>query len=206
MGILNFWNNKPQAPTMNITPALPERFSTEFEHELVDKKPTSFDVPQDVFIEYQRPKAPSVDTNGSSEQAVNNLQTLYGYLGQSLEKKGYEDALTNPDTSYMEEHIVYITNEQKLLIAKIKSYYAGYLRNIDFHIETRKRSGMLEVVDELIAHKQTVVEELDKVNSIEQEASKKEGISQNMILSYRRGFRNGFAAITYSAIFKSSNR
>jgi len=163
------------------------------------------EIPENVFIEYAKPKPkPSMDTNEVKPEA-SDLQTLYRYLEQNLEKKGYEDALINPDTGYMEEQVLYINNELALLISKIKTYYAGYMRTIDFHIETRQRSGMIETVDELIAHKETVAGEMKIVLSIEEDSIQRVGLSQNPILSYRKGFRNGFAAITYNTVLSRKN-
>lgn len=158
------------------------------------------DIPEHVFVEYEKPKSKGTADTNEVRSEVNDLQTLYRYLEQNLEKNGYEDALINPDTSYMEEQLRYISNEIGLTIAKIKTYYAGYVRNIDFHIETRKRSGMIETVEELISYKETVLEDIRKVTEIEDGAVKGSGLSQNLILSYRKGFRNGFAAITYNTV------
>lgn len=163
------------------------------------------EIPENVFIEYAKPKPkPSMETNETKPE-VSDLQTLYRYLEQNLEKKGYEDALVNPDTGYMEEQVLYINNELALLISKIKTYYTGYMRTIDFHIETRQRSGMIETVDELIAHKETVAGEMKIVSSIEEDSRQRTGLSQNPILSYKKGFRNGFAAITYNTVLSRKN-
>jgi hypothetical protein len=158
------------------------------------------DIPEHVFIEHEKPKPKEPTESSQVKPDVLDLQTLYHHLGQNLERNGYEDALTNPDTSYMEEQIQYIYNELGLLIAKIKTYYANHIRNIDFHIDTRKRCGMIETVDELLSYKQTVLEAIQKVSEIETDMSKGVGVSQNLMLSYRRGFRNGFAAITYGTV------
>ena len=158
------------------------------------------EIPEKVFIE-PPPKSKALKAvEQPTTRSVNDLHNLYQHLEQNLEKKGYEDALINPDSSYMEENIRFIHNELQLLIAKVKTYYSGYLREIDFHIETRKRSGMLETVDELLSHRLTVVEELQSVITIDQETAEGKGISQNLVLGYRKGFKNGFAAITYNTI------
>jgi hypothetical protein len=158
------------------------------------------DVPEHVFIEYEKPKPKASAEPNEVKSEVNDLQSLYRYLEQSLEKNGYEDALTNPDTSYMEEQIQYINNDLGLLIAKIKTYYSGHMRNVDFHIDTRKRNGMIETVDELLSYRETILEDTRKVSEIETDAKKEVGLSQNLVLSYRRGFRKGFAAITYGTV------
>ena len=167
--------------------------------------PDSPEVPENIFIEYAKPKPkPSMDSNEVKPE-LSDLQTLYRYLEQNLEKKGYEDALINPDTGYMEEQVLYINNELALLISKIKVYYAGYLRTIDFHIDTRQRSGMIETVDELITRKETVVDEMKIVSAIEGDSVQRIGLSQNPVLSYKKGFRNGFAAITYNTVLSKKN-
>lgn len=145
-----------------------------------------------------------MDSNEATQE-VNNLQTLYNYLEQNLEKQGYEDALMNPDTSYMQEHIAYLQNELNLMISKVHTYYKTYMRQIDFHIETRKRNDMVEMVDELITHKASVEDEIKIVSEIEDDAKRSNGITQNVILSYKRGFKNGFAAITYGTILTKRN-
>ncbi|HTJ53226.1 MAG TPA: hypothetical protein VL443_27415 [Cyclobacteriaceae bacterium] len=158
------------------------------------------EIPEHIFIEYAKPNLKEPMDQNEEKQDVSDLQTLYRYLEQNQDKKGYEDALINPDSSYMEEQVTYINNELSLLISKIRTYYVRHLRNIDFHIDTRKRNGMLETVDELLTHKETVLEEMRIVSSIEEDSRNGKGLSQNPILSYRKGFRNGFAAITYNTV------
>ncbi len=131
---------------------------------------------------------------------VNNLSKLYQYLEQNLEKKGYEDALMNPDTSYRDEHIRFIHNELDLMISKVKTYYAGTLRTHDLHIETRKRGGMIELVDELLSEKATLEDELSTVSLIEGHSKAGNGLTENLFLSYKKGFQNGLAAITYNTV------
>jgi len=157
-------------------------------------------IPENVFIEHEKPTVNQDMEAIEQENEKNDLKSLYRFLERNLEKKGYEDALINPDTSYMETHIRYIHNELNLVLAKVKTYYSGHLRNISFHIESRKRTGMVETVDELLSHKATVEEDIAMVHTIEQDLVKKEGLSQNLFLSYEKGFKNGFAAITYNTI------
>jgi hypothetical protein len=157
------------------------------------------DVPEKVFVEYERPK--SKDHEAIEEEVdIWNLRSLYDHLSRNLEKNGYEDALTNPDTSYMNEHVEYLKNDINLLISRIKNYYSGYLGQIEFHIESRKRNGMVETVEELVNHKKTIEREVSAVISIEEDTKMNTGLSQNLILSYKKGFKNGFAAITYNTI------
>ncbi|MBL7872108.1 MAG: hypothetical protein JNM78_10880 [Cyclobacteriaceae bacterium] len=203
MGLFNFKNNGSTNP-----PMVSEKKTLEVTNDIQPveepQKTAAPEIPEHIFIEQEKPK-PTKMSEQPSSPSVNDLHTLYRYLEQNLEKKGYEDALINPDTSYMQENVAFIINELNLLISKIKTYYNSHLRTIDFHIDTRKRSGMLETVDELISHKATIEEEITIVTSIESDASQNKGLSQNLILGYKKGFRNGFAAITYSTVLGRKN-
>jgi hypothetical protein len=170
------------------------------QNESKQEKSQSPEIPEKVFVEYQTPKTRENESPNNGNREVNDLHFLYGFLEKNLEKKGYDDALMNPDTSYMDENIVNIRNELSLIISKTRIYYRAYLRTINFHIDTRKRNGMIETVDELLAHRESIEEELKIFTSIEEDASQGIGLCQNPILSYKKGFRNGFAAITYNTI------
>jgi len=134
-----------------------------------------------------------------------DLQALYIFLQRNLERKGYEDALVNPDTSVMEEHVQFIKSELLLYISRVKTFYTGYMRDIEFHIETRKRNGLIETVEELNTHHKNIADEFRTVLSIEDDTKENNGASQSLTLGYRIGFRNGFAAITYNTILGKQN-
>jgi hypothetical protein len=163
------------------------------------------EIPEKIFIENEKPKPKTTMELSDEKPELNNLQTLYRYLEQNLESKGYEHALMNPDSSLMEEHVQFINNDLNLMISKVKTYYGGYLRTIDFHIETRKRNGMIETVEELMTHKDAILDEIKIVSTIEDEANNGKGVSQNLVLGYKKGFRNGMAAITYGTVFGKKN-
>jgi len=179
-----------------------ERESVEIEN---NKLRTVHEIPEHIFIEYEKPSKITPMEPTETPQEVNDLQSLYRYLEQNLEKKGYEAALMNPDSSYMEEHVRFLQNELSITISKVNTYYKSHVRQIDFHIETRKRHEMIEMVDELLTKKANVEDEMKIVSSIENDAKSANGISQNVVLSYRKGFKNGFAAITYGTILSKKS-
>ena len=160
------------------------------------------EIPEHVFVEYEKPKPSAMETNGMKSE-IFDIRTIYQHLEQSLEKKGYEEALINPDSSYLEEQLNYISNELRLVIARAKTYYNGHIKQINFHIETRKRNGMIEMVDELLTRKAIIEDELNSVLAIEQDAANRTGLCENLFLTYRRGFLNGLAAITDNTIFQN---
>lgn len=160
----------------------------------------SVEIPEHVFVEFEKPKHATTMEPTEEKESVNNLNALYKFLEYNYEKKGYEDALMNPDSNSMEEQVKLIRHEFDLMISKVKTYYSTYTRMIDFHIETRRRNGMIETVDELETHKKNILEEVNMVSTIFEDDKANTGLSQNRILSYKRGFKNGFAAITFNHI------
>lgn len=206
MSVLNWFKPKTQPPvnehSENVNPVVEvDDVSTESEGLLNDREAKApIEIPENIFVEFEKTSKPTHMEPTDEKDDVNDLKALYKFLELSHEKKGYEDALMNPDTSSMEEQVVLLQNGLTLMLSKVKTHYSTYLRNIDFHLETRKRNGMIETVDELETHKQNVKEEVSIVQGIEEDTLKGTGLSQNMILSYRRGFRNGFAAITFNNI------
>src|SRR5437868_307810 len=74
------------------------------------------------------------------------------------------------------------------------------LIEIDFHIASRSRSGLIDTVEELNMKKEIAESHVKKVIEIENDAKNNRGDSQGIIMSYTRGFKNGLAAISHHSI------
>jgi len=162
------------------------------------------EIPERLFIEHENPDLGKANGTASTHQKY-DLGLLYRFLEQDFEKKGYEDALTNPDTQLMNRAVDTIRHQLKGVLSRVETYYEGYLRDIDFHIETRKGHNLLELVAELETHKAKITNEKKTVESIKAEALNDGWPCQNLILTYKRGFLNGYAAITYETILSGRN-
>jgi len=146
--------------------------------------------------------------NGLNHESEKNASTgsehginlLFQFLEKNYEKKGYDDALMNPDNTHLEQNIAALKNELERTIRKVKTFYEDFIREINFHISSRTRSGMVDTVEELNAKKETAESHIRQVLEIEQEANESRGVAQGIILSYTRGFRNGLAAISHHSI------
>jgi len=68
-----------------------------------DQVADSIDVSRDLFIEDKNPEdqEPYFKSNGE----VKGIESVYEFLQADYEKKGYDDALTNPDDSYKSDNI-----------------------------------------------------------------------------------------------------
>lgn len=167
--------------------------------EPINKTSLATDIPEDVFIEKETP------VNGGSNTAPsvqNNIEMLFDFLDRNHEAKGYDDALINPDIKHLEQNIEALKNQLERTIRRVKTFYEDFIREINFHIDSRSRSGMVDVVDELKMKRSIAESHIQKVLDIEDETKNNTGDSQGMIMSYTRGFMNGLSAISYHSILK----
>lgn len=183
MGLFNFFKkNQTEAANQNLTAenaALP-------------------DIPKDIFVEDRQP--------GSTEALINSnltpigIDSIYAFLQGDYENKGFNDALTNPDDSYKKDNILLIRHDFQILLERVKTYYEDLLKEIDFHISSRSRAGLIDLVEELQTRRQMVVEHESKVKTLFEEMSTGDGVFQRVILSYQRGFMRGLSALSKSNV------
>jgi hypothetical protein len=189
MGIFNFFrrrNNYENGLGGTLAPELPMP-----------------EIPENIFIEKNKP----VESAAAQQGGVtvdNGINLLFKFLEQNHEAKGYDDALINPDTIHLEQNIEAMKNDLSRTILKVKTFYEDFIREIDFHIASRSRSGMIDTVEELTMKKRTAEHHIQQVMEIEEQAKNNEGLGQGIIISYTRGFRNGLAAISHHSILKKN--
>lgn len=158
------------------------------------------EIPEKIFIESENPKTGATNDIAKSEVKENNIDLLFQFLDKNFEEMGYNDALRNPDSSHMEQNVEALKNQLQRVLRKVKTYYEDFMKEADFHIESRSRNGMVDTVEELKMKKEIAESHFEKVNQIEMDAKNNTGDSQGIIISYMRGFKNGFAAISHHTI------
>ncbi|HEY4195094.1 MAG TPA: hypothetical protein VGM63_06145 [Mucilaginibacter sp.] len=152
------------------------------------------EVPENVFIEQGQ------FTEKSAPLPAHNIALLYAFLDRNHEAKGYDDALLNPDTSHLSQNLDALRNELVRTLNKVKTFYEDFIQETDFHITSRSRSGMVDMVEELEMKKKIALGHIDKVKIIEDDADRNEGDGNGVLISYTRGFKNGLAAISHHHI------
>lgn|SRR5690606_23985189 len=156
------------------------------------------EIPKEIFIEEKEPSAQQETFFSNGE--VKGIEAIYSFLQADYETNGFNDALTNPDDSYKSENIKLITLDLEILVQKVKTYYEDMIKELDFHITSRSRAGLIDLVEELKIRKEMVMKHIEKVNEINNEKKNNLGMPQRIILSYQRGFMRGLSAITQSNI------
>src|ERR1035437_2239572 len=75
------------------------------------------------------------------------LDEIYKYLRVDFESRGYDDAMSNPDTSYRDMNKQLIVSNLKVLFKQIKQIYIDNLKTTDFHIKSREQAGLIDIVE-----------------------------------------------------------
>jgi hypothetical protein len=128
------------------------------------------------------------------------IEAIYDFLQGDYESKGFNDALTNPDDSYKQDNIRLIKLDLQILIQKVSTYYEDLDKELNLHIATRSRAGLIDLVEELESRKLMVSEHRMKVSRIQEEINQETSMSNRIILSYQRGFMRGLSAISQSKV------
>lgn len=156
------------------------------------------EISKELFIEEKDPneQSPIIQSNG----VANGIEAIYAFLQADYESRGYSDALTNPDDSYKTDNIKLIKLDLQILIQKVNTYYEDLIRELDFHISSRGRAGLIDLVEELKTRKEMVHEHMSKVAQVKNEMEAASGMTQRLLLSYQRGFMRGLSALTQSNV------
>jgi hypothetical protein len=129
------------------------------------------------------------------------LDAIYSFFQDDYESRGYNDALANPDDSYKTDNIRLFHHDLLILIDRSSNYYENFLKELDFHIGSRTRAGLIDLVEELKIRKEIITDLLEKIRLIKAEAVTRTGPSERIALSYQRGFMRGLSAISQSKMF-----
>ncbi|NJO70317.1 MAG: hypothetical protein HC830_14465 [Bacteroidetes bacterium] len=153
------------------------------------------DIPREVFIEDY-----TIGEGAVVNSLMDGITQVYNFLQADYESKGYSDSLVNPDHSYKTDNIRLIKFDLQILIEKVDTYYENLISELNFHIESRTRAGLVDLVRELENKKTLTLDYRQKIKEIKQSVNDENGMCQRIILSYQRGFMRGLSAITQSNV------
>jgi len=172
--------------------------------DFLNKKPVTLspnepaEMPKESFREDSAQSAVSLAPLNSNH--ITGIEAIYSFLQDDYETRGFNDALSNPDDSYKMDNIRLIRFDLQILIQKVSTYYEDLLSELDLHIATRSRAGLVDLVEELKTRKQMVNEHQTKVGQIAAGIENENSMSNRIILSYQRGFMRGLSALSQSRV------
>lgn len=124
------------------------------------------------------------------------IHRIYHFLQADFEHKGYQDALISPDESYRNDNIRLIKYDLEILIHQVNTYHESLMKDMEFHIHSRERAGLIDLVDELKIKQTDLLAHMDKVQELASSLKLEVGLCERAILAYKRGFMKGMASIT----------
>jgi hypothetical protein len=128
------------------------------------------------------------------------IDEIFKYLQLDFESRGYEDALSNPDTSYRDMNKKLIVSNLKVLFRQVKQLYIDNLNRTEFHIQSRSQAGLIDIVELLKNRKSMLDNHLKEINKMEEDLEKGQDYMIGMLLSYERGFLRGLAALSLETL------
>lgn len=182
MNILNLFKSKKKEET-NIQ---------------VEKEKVSQEVTKELFIEET-----DSDLIESKEIKVYNLEKIYAFASKDFEETGYDDALVNPDFSYSDDNVKLLKYDFQILIKRAYKTYEDYIKDIEFHIESRKNAGLIDTVKLLETMLVKTKDSIKEVKAIEEDFVNNTGLIERVSLSYKRGFMRGLAAMSDQILDKN---
>ncbi|MHC8949246.1 hypothetical protein [Sphingobacterium hungaricum] len=156
------------------------------------------DVTEELFVEKNQILS---DGYSSSNKGI---LAIYHYLEGDFESRGFNDSMISPDESYKRENIQLIKFDLEIIIQKVRIYHDSLLKEMEFHIASRSRAGLVDLVEELKSRKTDLMEHIQKVNEIEFSLKSNQGYCERAILSYQRGFMKGMASITQASLLSKT--
>jgi len=147
---------------------------------------------KELFIEESE-----VENTGSSMASeIVNLETIYTYASTDFENKGYDDAIVNPDLSYSSDNLKLLKYDLQILVKRAFRCYEDYIKDLQFHIESRKSAGLIDTVNLLESKLSKVHDAIDELKLIDKNFVEGTGLVERISLSYQRGFSRGLAAMS----------
>lgn len=142
------------------------------------------------------PKVEHSQLNGASVHDNQGIFLIYAYLQQDFEGRGFNDALISPDEGYRNDNLRLIKYDLEILIHQVKTYHESLMKDIEFHIHSRGRAGLVDLVDELKIKQTDLQAHMAKVAVFENSLETDAGLCERAVLAYKRGFMKGMASIT----------
>lgn len=128
------------------------------------------------------------------------ITEVYKFIQQDNETKGFQDAYTTQDEKYKQQAIEMLKMDLRIYLQRAANFYNLEICEIDSHIESRKRAGLIDLVEQLNKRKQFLEDMLTQIRQLNDELDNEQGKPMRMIHSYSRGFTKGLAAISEAEV------
>ena len=122
------------------------------------------------------------------------IDVIYAYIRKDYSYKGYNDAMVNPDASYLEMGRQLIKNELKSLFDQISVRYKDEIKQLETMIRINETMGLTDTAMHLQTQKDIYTRHLSEIEEMRKGLESGSQQLQLMIGSYEKGFKTGIAA------------
>lgn len=138
----------------------------------------------------------------SGTRSESTWQRVFDRIRHDYEQEGYQDALTTADNKYRDDNIAIIKLDLLADIHEATIAIQEYLKEIEFHVNSRRKAELHDLVDELLTRREICLERLRVMDEIRSDIQQDSGTSTRIILAYKRGFNKGLAALSVANIIQ----
>jgi hypothetical protein len=129
---------------------------------------------------------------------------IFNRIRFDYETEGYNDALCTPDIKYRNDNSEILKLNLSVDIEEAEIEIKEYLKELDFHISSRKKAELVDLVEELEAKKIVYNERIEKLTEIKNDLNNNTGMPNRILLAYNRGFNKGMAALTVANVINKN--
>ena len=133
-----------------------------------------------------------------------DVTTFYDFLAADHMEQGYNDALINSDATHLNQNVAALKNKLQMELNKAKAYYFNYICDLDNQINRMEKSGLIDTSEDLKTSRKKSQSRYDELIKMEENANNNESEAMAIVISYKRGFHNGLAAIAHATILKGN--
>lgn len=138
--------------------------------------------------------------NFLNNEELTSWERIFQKLRKDYESEGYNDALSTPDNKYKSDNEEILRLDLSIDIKEAEVEINEYLKELEFHINSRKKADLNDLVEELESKKEVYNKRLLELNEIKTDLKQNTGNSKRIILAYNRGFNKGLAALSTANI------
>jgi hypothetical protein len=139
-------------------------------------------------------------SNAPGTQSETSWKRIFDRIRRNYELEGYNDALSTADNKYRDDNIQILKLDLEADIQEAEIDIKEYLKEVEFHISSRTKADLLDLVEELESKRAICLERLKTMEDIKLDITNETGTAIRMILAYKRGFNKGLAALSMANI------
>lgn len=144
------------------------------------------------FIDNTDPNGTSAHSTVTINYGTNMpIDSIFAYIEKNWEEAGRQDAMRNPDASYMHAKLKIIGETLKRRFELVRLRYNKDIRNYEAQLDNLKVLGVSTGLVQLESHIVTCKEHLKKIDEMEQKLRNQDPSLMTMNDSYQRGFIMG---------------